>query len=483
MRQKFLGNLIFLILANLLVKPFWILGIDRYVQNQSGPALYGAYFAVFNFTFLFHIVLDAGINNFNNTEASRDNTFISAYASALLNIKVLFSLVYVGITIGLAWFTAFDAVQYKMLYWLMINLIILNFVLYFRSNIAALQWYRVDSLLSITDRLLAIIFCGILIYFHPWGRTIDIMHFIYAQTLALLITLIIAMMVSFSKSKSIVLSYSIDFLMMKKLLRRSYPFAIIGILMALYYRLDGVMIEQMLPIDGKEQAGIYAASYRLFDATNMIAYLFATLLLPMFSVMIAKRENVEDLTKTAAKILFAGSIFVAIFSFFFSEQWMPMLYHQANAYWITIFKLLMISFIAVSMTYVYGTLLTSGGHLKLFNILAFLGLVINFSLNLFLIPHYKALGATWATLITQFFIASMQMYFVYNKYQFKVVVKDTFKLLAFATLLIVFSVMCLHWNLPLIPTAIIISFLALLLFFVLKIIPVNAYQRFIKKDN
>lgn len=481
MRQKFLGNLIFLILANLLVKPFWILGIDRYVQNQSGPILYGAYFAVFNFTFLFHIVLDAGINNFNNTEASRDNNFIAAYASAMLNIKVLFSLVYVAITVGLAWFTAFDGLQYKMLYWLMLNLILLNFVLYFRSNIAAMQWYRLDSVLSITDRLLAIIFCSVLIYFHPWGRTIDVMHFIYAQTLALVITLLIAMVVSFSKSN--VFNYSLDFSLMKKLLKRSYPFAIIGILMTLYYRLDGVMIEQMLPIDGKEQAGIYAASYRLFDATNMIAYLFATLLLPMFSVMIAKRENVEDLTKTAAKLLFAGSVFVAILSFFYSEQWMPMLYHQADSYWINIFKLLMITFIAVSMTYVYGTLLTAGGHLQLFNILAFLGLVINFSLNLFLIPHYKAIGATWATLITQFFIASMQMYWVYRKYHFKVVIKDTFKLMTYAALLIVFSLLCLHFHLPFIPVAVMISLMALVLFFILKIIPLNAYQLFIKKEQ
>ena len=84
---------------------------------------------------------------------------------------------------------------------------------------------------------------------------------------------------------------------------------------------------------------------------------------------------------------------------------MPLLYQQASDEWIIIFQLLMVSFVAVSMTYVYGTLLTAGGHLKLFNILAFLGLILNFGLNLFLIPTYKALGATWATFVTQFFIA------------------------------------------------------------------------------
>ena len=66
MRKKFATNLIFLFAANLLVKPFWIFGIDRVVQNKVGAEVYGTYFAVFNYSFLLSILLDFGINNFNN---------------------------------------------------------------------------------------------------------------------------------------------------------------------------------------------------------------------------------------------------------------------------------------------------------------------------------------------------------------------------------------------------------------------------------
>jgi hypothetical protein len=41
----------------------------------------------------------------------------------------------------------------------------------------------------------------------------------------------------------------------------------------------------MLP-DGKIQSSIYASAYRLLDAANMIAYLFAGLLLPLFARML-----------------------------------------------------------------------------------------------------------------------------------------------------------------------------------------------------
>jgi O-antigen/teichoic acid export membrane protein len=298
--------------------------------------------------------------------------------------------------------------------------------------------------------------------------------------LALGITLLVAMGISMSKTKAF--KYKWDVAVIKKMLLMSYPFAIIGILMTLYYRLDGVMIEQML-LDGKEQAGIYAASYRLFDASNMIAYLFATLLLPMFSNMIFKKESVEELTKTATYLLFAASALVAILSIFFGDQLMPLLYQQASDEWIIIFQLLMVSFVAVSMTYVYGTLLTAGGHLKLFNILAFLGLMINFGLNLFLIPTYKALGATWATFVTQFFIAILQIIFVMIKYKVRFSLGEISKLSIYTLTTITLTFLCAHYKIKLFASISMISSAAVILFFALKFIPLNSFSRLIKRES
>ena len=56
MQRKFLTNLGLLLFLNLLIKPFWIFGIDRTVQNTVGVEEYGFYFVVFNFSFLFNII-------------------------------------------------------------------------------------------------------------------------------------------------------------------------------------------------------------------------------------------------------------------------------------------------------------------------------------------------------------------------------------------------------------------------------------------
>ena len=66
MKKFFVTNLFFLLTLNILIKSFWILGIDRGVQNAVSAQDYGVYYALFNFTYLFNILLDFGIINSNN---------------------------------------------------------------------------------------------------------------------------------------------------------------------------------------------------------------------------------------------------------------------------------------------------------------------------------------------------------------------------------------------------------------------------------
>jgi O-antigen/teichoic acid export membrane protein len=87
------------------------------------------------------------------------------------------------------------------------------------------------------------------------------------------------------------------------------------------------------------------------------------------------------------------------------------LYHGADEEWNRIFRLLMISYIPVSMVYVHGTILLAQGALKRLNLITFSGLIINLVLNLLLIPRMQAFGATLATLCTQIFVSSCFLYF------------------------------------------------------------------------
>lgn len=89
MQRKFIVNIIILIGLNLLIKPFWIFGIDRTVQNIVDTQTYGIYFALFNFTFLFNIALDMGITNFNNRSVARRNDFLKESFARIFSLKII----------------------------------------------------------------------------------------------------------------------------------------------------------------------------------------------------------------------------------------------------------------------------------------------------------------------------------------------------------------------------------------------------------
>ena len=89
MQKKFLTNLSLLLFLNLLIKPFWVFGIDRTVQNLVGVESFGFYYIVFNFSFLFNILLDLGITNFNNRNIAQNHHLLSKHFSGILLMKLL----------------------------------------------------------------------------------------------------------------------------------------------------------------------------------------------------------------------------------------------------------------------------------------------------------------------------------------------------------------------------------------------------------
>ncbi len=438
MKKKFLSNLVLILFLNLLVKPFWILGIDRTVQNVVGCGDYGFYFVIFNFSFLFNILLDFGITNYNNRIIAQHSQLLNKHFSSIIIIKLFLAVVYTVVTFSLGLLIGFNAEQLALLGVLCFNQFLLSFILYLRSNISGLLLFRTDSLLSVLDRVLMIVICGVLIWSHVTSSDFQIEWFVYAQTSAYLLTALIAMGVVIKKASFKRLNWNMPFFIM--IIKQSFPFAILILLMTLYNRVDPVMIERLLPEElGEEQAGIYASAYRLLDASNMIAYLFSVLLLPLFSRMIKNRESVVQVVKLATTLLIIISSSVAFASHFYSYELMDLLYVAHVEKSSEVFRLLMFGYIAISTTYVFGTLLTANGNLKMLNIVACSGIVINLVLNLVLVPRFYAVGSAYASLMAQFTTAIVQVILVQRIFKYKVNLRFISTIFVFIAGLLVIS--------------------------------------------
>jgi O-antigen/teichoic acid export membrane protein len=177
MQKKFLTNLAILLLLNLLVKPFWMLGIERVVQNQVGNENYGEYFALFNFSFLFNIILDFGITNFNNKNIAQNNHLLTKHFSSLFVLKLILALIYIlgSLVIGLA--IGYDVRLTKLLLLLGFNQFLISMVLYLRSNLQGLHLFKTDSVVSVLDRIIMITVCAVVLWGKMFTIKMDIMLF------------------------------------------------------------------------------------------------------------------------------------------------------------------------------------------------------------------------------------------------------------------------------------------------------------------
>jgi len=406
LKKRFVTNLALLIFLNLLIKPFWFFGIEVGVQNRVGEEIYGFYFSLFNFAFILNILLDLGINNFNNRAISRDHSLLGEHLAAIIPLKFLLAILYAGVVLLSGKIIGYSPAQFRMLWILVLNQFIASFILYMRTNISGLQYYRTDSLLSVMDRSLMILFTGLLLWGNLTREPFRIEWFVYAQTLSYTLTFLTTAAIVWYRSGSFLprLSFSSSL----KVLRLSYPFALLILLMSLFNRVDSVMLERLLD-NGQEEAGIYAQSFRIYDAASQFSFLFAMLLLPMFSRMLRLKENVNELIRIALPLLLVAGSTLAIAGNFYSREIIDLLYTSHATYSSRIFGILMIGFAFVSVSYIYGTLLTANNNLRYLNILAAITVVINISLNLLLIPRHQAYGAAIASLCSQGFYALSQL--------------------------------------------------------------------------
>lgn len=443
MQKKFLSNLGLLLLVNLLIKPFWILGIDRNVQNLVGHQEYGFYSAVLNLSFLFNILLDFGITTFNNRNIAQNEHLLSKHLSGIVLLRFVLAAVYMVVLMGVGAIIGYDAHQLGILALVGINQFLLSFLLYLRSNISGLLMFTAESLLSVLDRVVMIVIVGFMLITEPLRVRFRIEWFIYVQTLAYLIANAVAAVLVLRKARIRRLNWNPLFF--RVILRHSLPFALLTILMATYNRIDPVLIERLLPEPiGDQEAGIYATAFRLLDALNMIPYLFSVLLLPLFASRLKKKESVVPLVKTSFSLLFVFSVLVAATALLYARPLMAMLYPQDTIESIQafinrlnastfIFTLLMFGFVAISTSYVFGTLLTANGNLWALNLMALLSVGINVTLNLWLIPQMKAEGAAIASLSSQTMAALVQVWLAFRILNFGINRKYLLKLGLFVT--------------------------------------------------
>ena len=486
-KKSLLSGLFWILIANLLVKPFWLLGIEVGVQNAVGTQMYGLYFAVFNLSYIFNILLDLGITNFNTRNIAQYPKLIVKHLSGILTIKLLLLALYLVVTFSVGALLGYGSQQFHLLVWLCINQFLNSLIVYLRSNFEGLLLFKWDSLLSVMDRLLMIVICGLLLW-GPAAEGFRIEWFVYAQTVAYLLTAVTALGVLARKTGFRRLHWNRPFSI--AILKKSLPFALLVLLMASYNRLDPVMLQKLSPQGlGDYNAGIYAGAFRLLDALTMIAYLASVALLPIFSKM--TRPQADPDGRQAAELRDTVRLMTGFMTVFavtsactlscLDHQLMALFYKENIEDYASVFRIVIFCIIPIAATYVFGTSLTAAGRLRMLNIFAATALLLNLAVNLVCIPRWGAVGSAWAGLTAQTFMAVAQIVAAVKLFRLKLSAGYILRIVFF-TLSVVACTFCvphLQWWI----TLVVVAVVALAMGLMLRLIDIREIMKIIQTEK
>jgi O-antigen/teichoic acid export membrane protein len=278
------------------------------------------------------------------------------------------------------------------------------------------------------------------------------------------------------------------------IIKKSLPYALLVLLMSFYNRLEPVLIERILPKDiSAVQAGIYAKAYRLFDAGNNISYLFSVILLPLFASVIKKGEDLQSLVKQSFSLMLTMTCLIAIVCIFYSQNIMELLYPKPEYEMIDVYnnricetskilQILMGSFVSISITYIFGTLLTANGNLKQLNFVAAIGVLINVSLNFIFIPIFKAQGAAFTSLCVQFATCFIQFILAKRTFNLNIGAKLWIRLSSFIILTSITTIILKNTTLNWIHSFLISSFSGIIIAFITKLLDFNELKNLISSS-
>lgn len=418
MRKSFVQNIAFLILVNLIVKPFWVLGIDRNVQNTVGHEVFGIYQAMFNVSLIFNILLDLGLHAYNTRVISRSPMAMRNLFANIFVVKLILAGIYLCVIITYGIINGFSAFSSQLLLLLGLMQIALSFLVFLRSNIAAMQLFKTDSLFSVFDRLIAIIILGIILFaVTPLRSKFTIEWYAWVQLIAYTLSTITAFLVCRGLQK--IEWRHFKFKKIRTALKRSVPYAALIFLMAIYMRIDVVLLE-LISADASV-AGRYAAAFRILDVSNnMSGVLIAGILLPLFTKMIAKKENYRSVVDLSISFLIPFSVALAVICAVWGYDIMQLMYRDIGPQDARVLSWLMCCFPFYCINYIYSTLLTANGNIKTLignsAVAVLLALLLNFTLLSTHGPNNAEVAAR-NSFITVAFVATANLFFSHRKLQ------------------------------------------------------------------
>lgn len=223
-------------------------------------------------------------------------------------------------------------------------------------------------------------------------------YFAYVILLEITVLSISYIYFSFKRNVSI-LQWKANYIVAVNLIKDSWPLIFSSLLVTLYMKVDQVMLNNML---GPESVGYYTAATRLSEVWYFIPVVICNSLFP--AILNAKKISHELFLERLQKLydfMLWLALFIAFFVTLITEPLVDFLYGSAYSSSSLILLVHVWSSVFVFIGVASSKWFIAEGLQKQALYRTIAGLLVNVILNYLLIEKYGAIGAAFATLVSQ----------------------------------------------------------------------------------
>lgn len=359
----------------------------RYLGDEN----YGIFSFALAFVGLFEIINDCGLRYLLVREISRDTTNIRAYWGNVFALNI--SLSFVGLLAVLLVINIIPASpEAKMAVYILEGAAILRTLKFlFRYSFHALNRFDLAALSLFIERLFLFI-VGIIVLTLGYGVIAFATAFLIVKIVDIFLVFVL-----FNRYFWLPLP-RYDFPLWPKLLLKAIPFALTGVFMLIFTRIDTIMIGLMR---SNEEVGWYNVATKLIEAASIVPVIITNSLFPSLSVLHHEsREAFNSMFNRGVKYALLVSIPIAIIGNIIAHKLIIFTFGAEYANSVIVFKILLLSVIFSFIVLLGGTALGSINKQKIAVWYSAIVLALNIILNLILIPRMGHIGAGIASLIS-----------------------------------------------------------------------------------
>lgn len=200
--------------------------------------------------------------------------------------------------------------------------------------------------------------------------------------------------------------FRVDFRLIRRIFKESYPICGIGFFTFIAFRIDAVMIFFML---GDAKTGWYAAAFKLIDTLIILIVTFRSALLPVLSRVAAggQADWLARIWREVVRYLLMVSIPLATGMVLLAHAGVALLYGPLYGPAGPVLQILAIAFPLLCLNEFAGYLLISADRIWNVLIVGILSATLNVVLNYLFIAKWGITGAAMVSVLTQLFIFAL----------------------------------------------------------------------------